>query len=220
MQASVKLPNNKRSVVSKSKGKLPSYIIGIDEAGRGPLAGPLSICAFTVSREYSKIVLKRAGDSKQISEKNREEIFNEVVTFKKQKKCFFEVTLVSAKIIDKKGISYAIRAGLKKSLEKVVKQINKKPAEVLVLMDGSLKAPEEYINQNTIIRGDSLVPVIGMASIMAKVTRDKHMRRLSKKYPKYGFEIHKGYGTKAHYGAIRRYGISEIHRKTWIKTVN
>lgn len=217
MQGSVKLPNNKRSVVSKSKGKLPSYIIGIDEAGRGPLAGPLSVCAFTVSKEHSKIVLKRAGDSKKISEKNREEIFDQIFQFKKERKCFFDATLVSAKIIDKRGISYAIKFGLKKSLEKVIKQINKKPEDVLILMDGSLKAGEEFINQQTIIKGDSLVPVIGMASIVAKVTRDRHMRKMAKKYPQYGFEIHKGYGTKKHLKAIRENGLTTIHRVSWIR---
>lgn len=195
----------------------PKYIIGIDEAGRGPLAGPVSIGVFAVEKKYAKKVLSRANDSKKLSEKIREEIFSEIKVLLKEKKCFYDVSLVSEKIIDTKGISFAIKKGLAKSLKKVLKEIDRMPDEVSVFLDGSLYAPKEFIKQKTIIKGDSLVPVIGMASIMAKVTRDRYMVRIAKKYPQYGFEIHKGYGTLAHRKAIKKYGISNIHRKTWIK---
>jgi ribonuclease HII len=88
-----------------------------------------------------------------------------------------------------------------------------------VLLDGSLKAPRRYVNQKTIIRGDDIEPVISLASICAKVLRDRKMTRLAKKYPRYGFEVHKGYGTKAHYKAIKKHGFSQEHRRSFLKVV-
>jgi len=213
-----KPPYDMVAKVSKKVTKRPLYIVGIDEAGRGPLAGPVAVGVFIVERKKAKNVLKKANDSKKISEIKREVIFEEAKGMSFRGMCYWDVSLIRADIIDKKGISFAIRTGLSKSLSKVIKHFKLRPAEVEVLLDGSLYAPKEYVHQETIIKGDSLVPVIGMASIMAKVTRDRYMIRLAKKYPEYGFDIHKGYGTKKHYFAIKRAGISPEHRKTWIKS--
>jgi len=195
------------------------YIIGIDEVGRGPLAGPVAVGVFAVERKKAKKILKRANDSKKLSEKKREEIFAEMSQCAKSLDCFYNVSLVSAKIIDSKGITFAIKNGIKKSLEKVLCEIKIKAGDVEVLLDGSLSAPTEFTHQKTIIKGDSLEPVIGMASIMAKVTRDRYIQRIAKKYPNYGFEIHKGYGTLMHRKNIEKFGVCDIHRKSWVKGV-
>lgn len=197
--------------------KQSKYIIGIDEAGRGPLAGPVSVSVFALEKRFTKKVLKDANDSKKLTVKKREEIFLDMYEFAKEQKCFFEVSLVSEKVIDKKGISFAIKYGLSKSLKKILQKIERDCKDVEVFLDGSLYAPKEFTKQKTIIKGDSLIPVIGMASVMAKVTRDRYMIKISKKYPQYDFHIHKGYGTKKHIEAIKKHGISDIHRKTWIK---
>jgi ribonuclease HII len=132
---------------------------------------------------------------------------------KKEGKLNFSVALVSNKIIDGKGITYAIRKGIEGVLEK----ISAEPNVSKVYLDGSLKAPSEFIDQETIIKGDEKIPVISLASIAAKVTRDRHMKEVAKLYVGYDFEIHKGYGTKAHMNFIKSLGICEIHRKTFVK---
>jgi ribonuclease HII len=123
------------------------------------------------------------------------------------------VSLVSASHIDKYGISHAIRKGIEDGLKKLA--LN--PETARILLDGSLKAPEIFTDQETIIKGDAKEKIIGLASIMAKVTRDRYMAQVAKKYPKYEFEIHKGYGTRKHCDAIERHGISALHRKSFCK---
>ena len=123
------------------------------------------------------------------------------------------VSYESAKRIDQIGISQAIKNCLQSSLKKM----KIKSEECLVLLDGGLKAPENYRNQKTIIKGDEKERAIAFASIAAKVSRDALMCRLAKKYSKYGFEIHKGYGTRKHCDAIRKYGLSREHRRCFCK---
>jgi ribonuclease HII len=132
-------------------------------------------------------------------------------TLKKEGKLNFSVALVSNKTIDEKGISYAIREGIKG----VLKKLDLEAKYCKVFLDGSLKAPAEFTNQETIIKGDEKIPVISLASIAAKVTRDRYMKKAAEDYIGYGFEIHKGYGTKTHIECIRKQGFSAIHRRSF-----
>lgn len=181
------------------------YIIGIDEAGRGPVAGPVSVGLVMIQKK-DRNILKGIKDSKKLSEKKREEWFEKL---RKDKKVFYTCCMVNSKVIDDKGISYAINLAIKK----VCLRTDKEDCEVL--LDGSLYAPKKY-TQKTIIKGDEKITVISAASIVAKVTRDRKMKVLAKKYPKYGFEIHKGYGTKKHYVLIKKHGRCGIHRKSFL----
>jgi len=189
------------------------WLIGIDEAGRGALAGPVAVGGVLVPWDFDFSVFSKVADSKQLSPKMRERIFGEVRHAVKNGKLSYHVALISAKIIDTKGITYAVRQGV----EKILKKFNVKPNLAEIRLDGSLYAPKEYLHQKTIIQGDVTEPVISLASIMAKVTRDKKMVLLSKKYPAYGFEIHKGYGTERHREAIAKTGLSSMHRKSFCK---
>lgn len=183
--------------------------IGIDEAGRGPLAGPVSVGAVMVKSDFDFSIFKNLKDSKKLSEAKREEFFKLV-----NAKIKFAVVMISNKIIDKKGISYAIRFAIKSLLKK----LNPNIKQTKIFLDGSLKAPKEF-TQETIIKGDEKIPAISLASIMAKVTRDRHMKKTSKKYPLFDFHVHKGYGTKKHIQVIKKYGPSEIHRITFITRI-
>ena len=192
------------------------FSIGIDEVGRGPIAGPVAVGAFIFLKSDARKLFRGVKESKQLSERKREEWFSVIKKAKKSGHVDFRVTFQSEKIIDTKGLSYSIKTALFKSLG-IILIINKlKPAEVKVLLDGGLKAPANYKNQKTIIKGDEKEAVIALASICAKVLRDRKMNTLAKKYPKYGFDKHKGYGTKRHYEAIRKYGILPIHRKSFL----
>lgn len=223
---------------------MEKILIGIDEAGRGPLAGPVSVGVFAVR---SKSILKKfkgVKDSKQLTEAQREEWFTKIkmaskTTWSKETSdgaphAFYAVSFSSAKIIDEKGIVYAIKSAMDRALKKIERQLsnsitdsedcgNKEKtisnfdfSSVKVLLDGSLKAPERYINQKTIIDGDAKEPIIALASICAKVLRDRRMKKLSFIFSEYGFDIHKGYGTKAHYMAIKKHGLSSEHRKSFL----
>ncbi len=190
------------------------YIIGIDEAGRGPLAGPVAVGAFCIRANNRHFQKWCAGvkDSKKLSEKKRELWFAKIQSEKKTGKIDFAVSFASSKMIDVKGLTFAIKHALAESLQKLACN----PKETLVLLDGGLHAPKEYLFQQTIIKGDEKEPVISLASIAAKVLRDKKMYRFASVYPLYGFEKHKGYGTRAHYIAIEKYGILDIHRKRFL----
>ncbi|MFA5830975.1 MAG: ribonuclease HII [Candidatus Paceibacterota bacterium] len=193
------------------------YVIGIDEAGRGPLAGPVSLgvacfCADDI-RRFKKF---SAGvrDSKKLSEKQREEWFAKMEEEMTLAEFSFAVSFSSSAVIDSRGLSFAIRRALSDALS----ALSRPPERTLVLLDGGLHAPEEYIFQETIIHGDDIEPIISLASIAAKVSRDRKMRALAKKYPEYGFEKHKGYGTREHYEMIEKYGVLEgVHRKSFLR---
>jgi ribonuclease HII len=194
-------------------------VVGIDEVGRGPLAGPITLSVFVAPANYKNKLIKIIGgkikDSKQFSPKRRKEIYKEFLKLRKGEKIYFFVSHIPNTIIDKRGISHATRLGIKRCLEK----LNIKSYKLKVLLDGSLKAPQEYTNQKTIIGGDSKDIFIACASIVAKVRRDNLMCRMAKKYPRYSFEIHKGYGTALHYKLLKKHGLSEIHRKSFIKNL-
>ncbi len=205
------------------------YIIGIDEVGRGPLAGPVVVAALAVP---TKLRIKNAElrknfksaklrDSKKLSLKQREIWFEYV---KKHPKIFYAIASVSPKVIDKINISNAANLAVTRAFQKLVNTYaiasvltKNNNVNVKIFLDGGLYLNKKYprLSASTIIKGDEKIPVISFASIVAKVTRDRMMRKLHKKYPQYGFDKHKGYGTKKHFKAIRKHGLSPIHRKSF-----
>jgi len=214
-------------------GKTPTkikYIVGIDEVGRGPIAGPVAVGAFCcINQTNIKEIVNKAKedlglpirDSKKLTKIMRDKWFRFLHQCKKEGLCNFAVSFVAPEMIDEFGIVKSIKKSLERSLveslgKSLVKSeiINKD--EVFVYLDGGLSAPEEYKNQKAIIKGDEIHPIISLASIVAKVSRDNVMTNYAKEYPEYGFEKHVGYGTKAHYEAIKKYGQTPIHRKSFI----
>jgi len=189
------------------------YTIGIDEVGRGPLAGPVAVGAVVMKGAKVPRHLVPGRDSKQLSAEEREVWFLKIKEAKKRGELDYAVSLVSSKVIDKKGLSFAIRKALAASLDK----IDVDPKKCLVLLDGGLKAPSKFSHQKTIIKGDEKEPVIALASIAAKVTRDRLMMGYAKLYKKYGFEQHKGYGTRFHILKIKQLGLCLLHRKSFLK---
>jgi ribonuclease HII len=188
---------------------MKGFVIGIDEVGRGAVAGPLVVGAsLGYWDKENKTFLRGIRDSKKLTSKQRE---GWVLKFKKGKIKFYTVE-ISNKLIDKNGMGWA----LKKAVVNVLKKVKKVPD--MVYLDGGLHAPEKY-HQKTIIKGDDKIPMISAASVYAKVYRDRLMIRMDRKYP-YDFKIHKGYGTKAHFDKIRKKGISTIHRKSFLKNLS
>jgi ribonuclease HII len=194
------------------------FVIGVDEVGRGPLAGPITLSAFVAPENLRNKLIKILGgkikDSKQFSSKRRREIYREFLKLRRENKTSFFVSHISNKIIDERGISYATNLAIKRVLVNT-----KRSASNRVMLDGLLKAPKEFKNQKTIIGGDGKNIFIACASIVAKVRRDRLMCRLAKKYPKYGFEIHKGYGTALHIKLIKKYGLSDLHRISFCSNI-
>lgn len=187
-------------------------IIGIDEVGRGPVAGPVAVCAFSMPSDLDDSCFGELKDSKKLSAKKRQKIYEQVYDMKKKEVLDFSVCFSEATEIDEKGISFCI----KKCLNSCLKGLKAKPEDCLILLDGGLYAPEIF-EQKTIIRGDEKERPIALASIVAKVTRDNLMKELSYKYSEYGFEKHKGYGTKAHMESIKKYGMCIEHRRTFLQ---
>ncbi|MSU56407.1 MAG: ribonuclease HII [Candidatus Taylorbacteria bacterium] len=193
-----------------------AYVIGVDEVGRGSIAGPLCVGAFLVRQKLAKrvsITLAGIKDSKQLSPRQREVWFRVLSDASREGVCGWSTAFVGEKVIDAKGLSFA----LKKAIAGALKKLEVRPEECLVLLDGGIKAPGAFRNQRTIIKGDEKEPLIAGASIMAKVCRDRYMTRLGRRYPLFGFERHKGYGTQAHYQALRKHGISGVHRRSFLK---
>lgn len=191
------------------------YILGVDEAGRGPLAGPVAVGVVMAKEDFDFLkALPELNDSKKISEKKRELIFEQLLLLEKAGEVRFCVKSVSAGDIDTRGITHAVKAGAHAGVRKLAPDTE----GVRVYLDGLLHAPEEY-EQETIIGGDALIPAIMLASVVAKVSRDRLMVKLAKEYPGYGFEAHKGYGTKAHVEAIKKLGLSDIHRRSFCKKI-
>ncbi|MDP2676395.1 MAG: ribonuclease HII [bacterium] len=197
------------------------FILGIDEVGRGPLAGPITICAVAtmVNSKYearNSKLFRGIKDSKALSVKKREEWFKVLRRHSRENRLFYATSSVSHSVIDKIGIARATHLAIRRSLRKIALLDSRFLIHnSRILLDGGLRAPQEYKNQQTIIGGDRRMPIIAAASIMAKVTRDRRMVRLAKVYPKYGFDIHKGYGTRAHEKALRKYGLCDIHRRSF-----
>lgn len=191
------------------------YLIGIDEAGRGPLAGPVAVAAVAVPEGASLKSLKFNGyDSKKLSAPRRLEVFARLKDWRLRGQCRFVVSLARAPTIDRIGISKSVR----RAISRCLRRLEISPFACRVLLDGMLKAPVEYKNQKTIIRGDATVPIIALASVAAKVARDRHMIRLHRRFPEYCFHIHKGYGTRLHYRLLKKHGLCPLHRRTFLKS--
>lgn len=180
-------------------------ICGIDEAGRGPLAGPVVAAAVILPEDVDYIYL---NDSKKVTEKRREALFEQIVSTAVS----YGIGVVSHDIIDDINILQATYMAMRLALE----NMNVKPEVCLV---DAVNVPELDIFQVPIIKGDAKSISIAAASVLAKVTRDRMMAGLGEKYPQYGFEKHKGYGTKAHMEAIREFGPCPEHRKTFISSI-
>lgn len=188
------------------------YIVGVDEVGRGPVAGPVTVCAAVVERDFDITQhFPKLTDSKLLTPKRREAIFEEACVLEKEGALRYAVSYESAKVVDGKGIERAVRSALEKSIMRLHLSVE----DTHIFLDGRLKAPDAY-RQETIVRGDSLIPIISLASVIAKVSRDRFMERSAKQYPEYGFERHKGYGTRAHLEAIRAHGLSPLHRESFL----
>ncbi len=188
------------------------YIVGVDEAGRGPLAGPVSVGVVRVLEGFDILAaFPGLNDSKKLTEKKREAVFAKLQEEIRAGNVCAIVYLGSAAKIDAQGIVPCVRDALYKGVRKLLPN----PAEGKVYLDGSLHAPKEYA-QETIIGGDGKVPAIMLASIAAKVTRDRLMKKLASTYPLYQFDIHKGYGTKMHYELLKMHGPCEIHRLSFL----
>ena len=188
------------------------FMLGVDEAGRGPLAGPVAVGVVAVPEGFD--VLKEfpgVRDSKKLSEKKRENIFALLEARVALGDARFTVEFESAKTIDEEGIATAVR----RALWRGVNALAPDASLVRIQLDGALRAPSEY-SQETIINGDELIPLISLASIAAKVSRDRLMVNLAAEYPQYGFEQHKGYGTRAHYEMLAEHGPCAIHRRSFL----
>lgn len=180
-------------------------ICGVDEAGRGPLAGP--VCAAAVILKQGDII-EGVNDSKKLSEKKREELFDII----KERAVAYNVAWASVDEIENINILNATLLAMKRAVEGL-----KIPADY-VIIDGN-KTPKLNIPCEYIIKGDTKSMSIAAASILAKVSRDRLMVEYSKKYPEYKFEKHKGYGTKIHKEALLKYGACDIHRKSFLKKI-
>lgn len=185
-----------------------SQICGIDEVGRGPLAGPVVAAAVMFNTELFKDPCKFKGvnDSKKLSEKSREKWY-EFLT--KHKKIKWGVGIVSEKIIDKINILEATKLAMMEAIKKMGAHPD------FLLIDGNFILEIPNLNQKAVIKGDTKIISIAAASIIAKVTRDKMMQQFNEDYPEYGFNKHKGYGTALHCKAIKKFGPCPIHRRSF-----
>lgn len=206
--------------MTKSASKIRTHnLVGVDEVGRGPIAGPVCVGVFLSQKTNINKIIKSGPsdlkDSKKLTKTKREAWLKYLNLCKKENLCDFIVISVSSLEIDKKGINQCIQKAIDTGLKKLLRNCNL--LDATILLDGGLNPSLEYKNYKTIIKGDEKEPVIAMASIVAKVTRDNLMTKIATKYPEYGFEKHVGYGTQAHYKAIQNKGITVIHRKTYLK---
>ena len=192
------------------------YLIGIDEVGRGPLAGPITVAAVYCSAASAKDIFQGIKDSKKLSAKQREEWRRKFKILNFKFKIIYSTASVNNQIIDTIGINKATDLAIKKVISNLKRKIAATPSNCFIVLDGLLKAPKKY-PQETIIKGDEKIPIISAASIIAKVTRDRKMIRFHKKFPNYHFNFHKGYGTKLHYEMLKKFGLSFIHRKSYCK---
>ncbi len=181
------------------------YVCGVDEAGRGPLAGPVYAAAVILPRET---VIEGVNDSKKISEKKREYLFDII----KEKSLSWNISFATVREIDEMNILKATFLAMKRAIE----GLKVKPD--FALIDGN-RLPDVDIPCEAVVKGDALSESIACASVLAKVERDRYMKKEADKYPEYFFQKHKGYGTKLHIEALKKYGPCEIHRKTFLKKI-
>lgn len=189
-------------------------IAGVDEVGRGPLAGPVVAAAVVLPEDFNVLGV---DDSKKITEKNREKLFTEI----KAECVSWGIGMASHEIIDEINILQATKLAMKRAVKDLEKNLAKRGAGSLdIVLFDAVKIEDLDIPQKSYIKGDGKVLAIAAASIIAKVTRDRMMIEYAREYPWYAFEKNKGYGTKAHYEGIREKGVCPIHRKTFLKNLN
>ena len=172
-------------------------LCGIDEAGRGPIAGPLVVAGVILIDNIEGL-----NDSKKLTEKKREKLFEEIISNSK-----YHIVFTDAKTIDEKGLSYCLKTSIIEIMEKLKNDCNE------FLMDGNTTFGVENLNFK--VKADETVLEVSAASILAKVSRDRYMKKIAPHYPNYNFEKHKGYGTKTHIEAIKKFGRSNEHRFTF-----
>lgn len=182
-----------------------NVVCGVDEAGRGPLAGPVFAAAVILPENYSHEIL---NDSKKLSEKKRDLVYDDII----KDALFWSVGIATEKEIDDINILNATFLAMKRAVD----GLNVKPD--LAYIDGN-RYPNTGVKEITIVKGDSKCMSVAAASIIAKVSRDRFMMEMDEKYPQYQFSKHKGYGTKLHYEMIKQFGVSEIHRRTFLKNI-
>ena len=195
---------NLKAYVKELHEKGFKNICGIDEAGRGPLAGPVVIASVIMPADS---MIEGVNDSKKVSEKKREKLYDQII----EEAISYGVAIIGQDEIDNINILNATKKGLTMSL----KELTVKPD--LILVDALEHIDTLGIPYESIIKGDAKAYSIAAASIIAKVTRDRIMREWAEVYPQYGFEVHKGYGTAKHIAAIKEHGICQIHRKSFTK---
>lgn len=211
----LELERERLNKLNEFENKYKDFIVaGIDEAGRGPLAGP--VVAACVVLDLNKEILY-IDDSKKLSEKKRELLYDEIIN----KSQAYGVGIVSEKVIDEINILEATHIAMKEAYENANKSyLNKYNKNIEVLFVDALKIKNVDVKQVSIVHGDALSVSIAAASIIAKVTRDRLMIEYDKTYPQYGFKKHKGYGTKVHMDALKSIGPCEIHRKSFLSFLN
>ncbi|MDX9913334.1 MAG: ribonuclease HII [Candidatus Moranbacteria bacterium] len=195
------------------------FSVGVDEAGRGPLAGPVVAGAVILEEknwnDEEKKLWDLIKDSKKLSEKRREEVFAFIT-----KNFYVGVGICNHETVDRVNVLEATFLAMKKAIGELKNQIKSQSGKIIILVDGDKIIPNFSLEQKSIISGDKLVKSISAASIIAKVTRDRMMNEFDKKYPVYQFSKHKGYGTKIHIDALKQNGPCEIHRKTFAPVRN
>ncbi len=186
-------------------------IAGVDEVGRGPLAGPVVAAAVVLPEDFDVLGV---DDSKKLSEKRREELYDVIL----EKAAAYGIGMAGHDVIDEINILQATKQAMRQALEELGRKLRDKTGTGVdyVLFD-AVKMENLQIPQEAVIKGDSKMLSIAAASIVAKVTRDRMMAEYAREFPGYGFEKNKGYGTKQHYQGIDRQGICPIHRKTFLK---
>lgn len=190
-------------------------IAGIDEAGRGPLAGPVVVACCMMPRES---MIEGVNDSKKIAEKKRERLYDLIT----EEAISYGVGIIGQKEIDEINILQATKKGLTMAIKEMEEKLKEKPELGIIkpdaiLVDALTKIDTDGIPYKSIIHGDAISYSISCASIIAKVTRDRIMRQWDEVYPQYGFIKHKGYGTAAHIQAIKEYGLCPLHRRSFTK---
>ena len=189
-------------------------IAGIDEAGRGPLAGPVVVAAVIMPKDS---MIEGVNDSKKIAEKKREKLYEQII----EEAIAYGVGIIDQKEIDRVNILNATKEGLLISIKEMEKDLAEKQRGFqkpdIILVDALTKIETDSIPYRSIIKGDSKSYSIAAASIIAKVTRDRIMRQWDEVYPQYGFAKHKGYGTATHIAAIKEYGLCQLHRRSFTK---
>ena len=200
--------SEKKNELMEFDEKYKKIIVGVDEAGRGPLAGPVVAGAVIVVQDFPE--LQEINDSKKLTEKKREKLFEAI-----NKNCIVGVGIASEKEIDEMNILNATFLAMRRAIQKV----SEKSAFDIVLVDGNHLIREYEDKQECIVKGDGKSLSIATASIVAKVTRDRMLCEIAKKFPEYHFEKHKGYGTKEHREILIEKGPCECHRKTFLKKI-